>query len=324
MKSNKLVYLLALIVLSGSLVFTGCRKRKAAKNEDGQASSDNRSAQGEVDAGVSDANSVIQNDVLLNGRGVPNSEEMQKILAGPCSSVYTIDTTGKYMGSITLNYNGVPCWNRTRTGKIKLTILNYTSGVRWKHTNAQLQVDYIGYKVTRTSDGKFVELNGTAIVTNVSGGTWVDLVLASQPNLVHSVSASGLNASFDNDGTAIYNINRKFTYTYTSLVFTAVGEGTGSHDGLNNLENWGTTRKGDNFTSEVKTPIIWNTYCGAHAPVQGEVQIKVNDKSFTLNCLFGVDVNGDSQPVVANSCPYGMKVDWTYKKKSYKKIFAYQ
>lgn len=227
------------------------------------------------------------------------------------------------MGKVTLNYTGISCWNRTRTGKIKLTLLNYASGVRWKHANAQLQIEYINYKVTRTSDGKSVELNGTAFVTNNSGGTWVDLFFASQASLVHSVSASGLNATFDNDGTAIYNINRKFTYTYSAGVFTAVGEGTGSHDGINNLENWGTTRKGDDFTSEVQTPIIWNTSCGAHAPLQGKVQIKVDNKSFTLNCLFGTDSNGNSMTVGPNSCPWGFKVDWTYKKKTYTKIFNY-
>lgn len=321
MKSNKFLYVLSLLVLSGSLVFTSCKKRKEAKNEDGQASSDNRSAQGELDGGISDANSTIQSDGLLNGRGMPSN--VQKILGGPCANVYTVDTTGRYMGIVTLNYNGVSCWNRTRTGKIKLTILNYSSGVRWKHANAQLQIDYIGYKVTRTSDGKSVELNGTAIVTNNSGGTWVDLVLASQTSLIHSVNASGLKATFDGDGTADYNINRKFTYTYSGGVFTATGEGTGSHNGINNLENWGTTRKGDDFTSEVQSPVVWNTYCGSHAPIAGKVQVKVDNRSFTLNCQFAVDASGNVVTPAPNSCAYGFKVDWTYKKKSYNKVFAY-
>ena len=323
MKSNKLVYALALLVLSGSLALTSCKKKKEFKNEDGQASADSRSAQGELDGGVSDANSVIQNDALLNGRTV-NSEELSKILTGPCSNVYTVDTTGRYMGKITLNYNGVSCWNRTRSGSIRLTILNYLSGVKWKHTNAQLQVEYLGYKVTRTSDGKSVELNGTAMVTNNSGGTWVDLIFITQPNLIQSVNATSLKATFDGSETADYNINRRFTYTYTGGVFTCVGEGTGSNNGKNNLENYGTTRNGDAFTSEVRTPVIWNTSCGAHAPVQGEVEVKVDSKSFSLNCLFGVDPNGNSESVTPGNCPYGMRVQWTYKKKTNKKIFGYQ
>ncbi len=61
-------------------------------------------------------------------------------------------------------------------------------------------------------------------------------------------------------GTASYNINRKFTYTYnpTTIVLTCVGEGIGITSGsLSNLENFGTTRDGDLFTSQVTTPIVW-------------------------------------------------------------------
>jgi hypothetical protein len=322
MKTNKLIYALSLFVLIGSLSLTSCKKKKAFKEEDGQTSADNRSANGELDGGISDANSAIQADANLSGRSAA-SAELQKAMAGPCGTTYTVDTTGKYMGSVTLVYSGVSCYNRTRTGKIKLTILGYSSGVRWKHANAQLQVDYIGYKVTRTSDGKSVELSGTAFVTNLSGGTWVELVLASQPNLVHTVSATNLQVTFDGNATATYNINRKFTYTYSNLVFTAMGEGTGTDGSLNSLENYGTTRNGDHFTSQVTTPFVWNTSCGAQAPTQGEVNIKVDSKSFSLKCTFGVDSNGDVMSVPTGGCAYGMKAEWTYKKKTNKKIFPY-
>jgi hypothetical protein len=230
-------------------------------------------------------------------------------------------------GTIKLNYSGIVCSNRKREGSIKLTILNYSGGVRWKNAGAVLQVDYIGYKVTRASDGKSVELNGTQLVTNKSGGTWFDLIFLGQANLSHEVTSSGaLSVKFDGSATASYNINRRFTYTYnsSSLVITCVGEGIGSNSSLNNLENFGTTRDGDNFTSQVTTPVIWNTTCGAWAPVQGEVNIKVDDKAFDLKCTFGVDVNGNAVAIAPNSCPYGMKVEWTYKKKTNKKIFGYQ
>lgn len=322
MRTNKFIYTLALIVLSGSLVFTSCKKRKAFKNEDGQASSDNRSAQGEVDAGISDANTVISDDALLNGK-TNGAQTVMGVLGTPCG--LTIDTNGRYQGKITLNYNGTTCWNRTRTGQIKLTILNYTSGVRWKTAGAQLQIDYNGYKVTRASDGKSIELNGTAIITNVNGGTWYNLIFTGQPSLIHESSSSNLRVTFDGSATAVYNINRRFTYTFTNNPFkiTCVGEGIGSSNSLSSLENYGTTRDGDAFTSQVKTPIIWNTTCGSHAPIQGEVEIKVDSKYFALNCLFGVDQSGNAVTVGANQCPYGFKVEWTYKKKTNKKIFGY-
>ena len=39
-----------------------------------------------------------------------------------------------------------------------------------------MKVEYLGYKVTRTSDGESIELNGTQNLTNIGGGTWFDLL----------------------------------------------------------------------------------------------------------------------------------------------------
>ncbi len=321
MKSNKLVYTMALIVLSGSLVFTSCKKRNAAKNEDGQASTDNRTAQSENDNAMNDANQAISDQPLLHGRGgSPNA--IAGVLGNICG--LTVDTNGLYIGKVTLNYNGTTCNNRTRTGTIKLTILNYAGGVRWKNVGAVLQVDYNSYKITRASDGKSVEFNGTQMVTNKTGGTWFDLFFLGQTSLATEVTGSNLNVSFDGTGgTAVYNINRRFTYTIPGGVLTCMGEGIGSNNGRNNLENYGTTRDGDAFTSQVTTPVVWNWTCGWYAPVQGAVNIRVDSKGFDLKATFAVDQSGNVVTVAPNNCAYGFKVEWTYKKKSYKKIYGY-
>lgn len=319
MKTNKLIYSLALIVLSGSLMFTSCKKRKAFKDEDGQASEDNRTAQKENDNAINDVNQVISDNSLLHGK-TASPQTISGILGTICG--LSIDTSQRPAGIIVLNYSGISCNNRTRTGSIKLTFRNYPT-VKWKNAGAEIQVDYIGYKVTRTSDGKSVELNGTQVLKNNTGGTWLDLFLHTQSSLSHQVTGTNLSVSFDGSSTATYNIHRKFTYTLPNNILTCTGEGIGSDNGINNLENYGTTRQGDAFTSEVKTPIVWNWTCGWWAPIQGEVNIKVDKKYFDLNCLFGVDVNGNAVTVGANQCPYGFKVEWTYKKKTNKKIFGY-
>jgi len=318
---NKLVYVLSLVVLSGSLVFTSCKKRKEFKNEDGQTSADNRTTQSENDNAINDANQAISDQPLLHGRTGP-----QNAIAGVMGTIcgMTVDTNGLYMGKVTLNYNGTTCNNRTRTGVIKLTILNYTSGVRWKNVGAVLQVDYINYKITRASDGKSVEFNGTQFVTNKSGGTWFDLFFLGQTSLSSEVTGNDLHVTFDGTGgTAIYNINRRFTYTLPGGILTCTGEGIGSNSGRNNLENYGTTRNGDPFTSQVTTPIVWNWTCGWWAPTQGAVDIKVDTKAFDLKVTFAVDASGNPVSVAANTCAYGFKVEWTYKKKTNKKIFGY-
>jgi len=95
----------------------------------------------------------------------------------------TVDTVGSYTGIIKLNYNVTVYNNRKREGSIKLTIINYASDARWKNPGCVLKVDYLAYKVTRASDGQSIELNGTQMLTNISGGTWVDLLFLGQPNL---------------------------------------------------------------------------------------------------------------------------------------------
>ncbi|MCE3259593.1 MAG: hypothetical protein K0S12_1234, partial [Bacteroidetes bacterium] len=123
--------------------------------------------------------------------------------------------------------------------------------------------------------------------------------------------------------TAVYNINRKFTYTLPGGIITCTGEGIGSSDGLGQLENYGTTRDGDAFTSQVTTPIVWNWTCGWWAPVAGAVNVKVEDKDFDLKVQFSVNQDGDAVTAAANDCPYGWKVEWTHKNKTNKKIFGY-
>ena len=322
MTTKKILLSLSVLMFISALTFTGCKKKKAFKNEDGQTSADTRTAQGENDAAVNDIHDVISNQPLLHGR-VSGTQGTNGIMGNICG--LSVDTNGAYLGSVLLVYNGTTCSNRTRTGSIRVTIVDYATGKRWKQAGCVMKVDYQAYKITRASDGKSVQLDGTQYITNISGGTWFELLFLGQANLVTSVTGDNLNVIFDGTSTAIYNIYRKFTYTWngSTSVLTCTGEGIGTSNGLSNLENYGTTRDGDAFTSQVVTPIVWNTTCGAWAPIQGEVDIKVASKAFTLNCLFGVDASGNAVSVGTNQCPYGWKVEWTYNNKTKDKTLGY-
>ncbi len=325
MKKNKVIYVLSALVLTFGLAFTSCKKKKAFKEEDGQASTDNRNVQTENDNATNEINSEVGNNTLLHGRSASsNGINALHSALGISATGYSVDVTNANIGSIQINYDGTTVSNRTRTGSIKLTILDYVNGKRWKQAGCILKVDYLNYKVARASDGKSVELNGTQNITNETGGSWWELLIVkTQPSIATSVTGTNLNVKFDGDKTATYNINRKFTYTLPNGILTCTGEGVGSSDGLSNLENYGITRDGDSFTSQVSTPIVWNWTCGWWAPTQGAVNIKVVDKDFDLKVTFSVDKNGNGVSAAANSCPYGWKVEWTHKKKTNKKIFGY-
>ena len=302
------------------LVVTGCRKSREFRKESGQTCEDNRNVQGQTDQGVSDANTAIGNYTAMSGR---ITQPMPSVLANICGA--TIDTNGMYLGTIKINYDGTVCNNRKREGTIRLTIQNYSSGIRWKDAGCVLKVDYLAYKVTRASDDKSIQFDGTHMVTNVSGGTWWDLLIGTKSNLIHTVTSSGdLTVTFETGQSATCNLNRKFTYTWASNILTCVGEGTGTYNNLSNLENYGTTRDGDEFTSQVNTPVIWNTTCGSYAPIQGEVNIVVASKEFNLIGTFGVDAGGNPVNVGVNDCPYGWKLYWKYKNRDRTKVFGYQ
>lgn len=326
MKKNKLIFGLSVFALSTSLVFTSCKKRKAFKEENGQTSADSRQVITENDAAISDINTAVGENALLHGRTINSANGLNALhgALGITAAGYSVDTTGAHLGTIRINYNGTVVSNRKREGSIRLTILDYTNGKRWKQAGCVLKVEYLNYKVTRPSDGKFVELNGTQNLTNISGGTWWELLIVkTQSNLASSVTGTDLNVSFEDGKTAVYNINRKFTYTLPGGILTCTGEGIGASGSLSSLENYGTTRDGDTFTSQVISPIVWNWTCGWWAPVQGAVEIKVEDKEFSLNATFSVDQAGNPVNAGPNNCAYGWKVEWKYKKKTNKKIIGY-
>lgn len=301
------------------LTFSSCKKKEEEpkKDESGQASTDSRQAISENDASIDDINKTISDYPLMHGRVA--SPAQTNTIGG-----LSIDTTGSYMGTIKLNYDGITVTNnRKRSGSIRLTIINYASGQRWKMVGCVMKVEYLGYRVTRASDSQFIELNGTQMLTNISGGTWWELFIGTQPNLASSVTGTNLSVNFNGAGTASYNINRKFTYTWSNAVLTCVGEGIGSSGGLNNLENYGTTRDGDPFTSQVNTPIVWNTTCGWGAALSGQLIVKVSSRNLELDCVFGVNSSGTPITVGSNQCAYGWKLNWTLDSYTGNKVIAY-
>jgi hypothetical protein len=154
------------------------------------------------------------------------------------------------------------------------------------------------------------------------------LITKTKTSLISTVTGTNLNVTFEDNKTAIYNINRRITYTYpntpgtSSYILTVKAEGIGSNSGLTQLENYGTARNGDLFTSEVTTPIVWNLTCGG-AVLQGDVNVKVASKAYALRFLYGVDANGNSVTVGPNQCPYGWKLQWTVNGSTNFKVFGY-
>ena len=321
MKNSRPFYSFGLILLAAILTFSACKKRRAFNEEDGQTAIDNKNVMSENDAALSDVNDIISSRAMLSGRSSSTSGIMG-ITGNACG--LTIDSVDINQGSVKLVYDGTTCRNHNRTGTIKLTVLDHANGKRWKNAGCQLKVEFIKYKVTRGSNGKSMELNGVQTITNETGGTWWELFFNNQPTLAHTIKGTGLDVTFEDGKTANYNIHRRITYSRPDDVLTCTAEGIGSLNGLDNLENFGTTRNGLEFTSQVVIPIKWNLTCGPWAPVQGVVQIKVDERDFLLKAIFSLDTEGDNVFVsISKSCPYGWKVEWTRRHKTKDKLIPY-
>jgi hypothetical protein len=272
----------------------------------------------ENDAATKDINEAVSKQFALRGKGTSATEVAEDICG------LTVDTAGLYLGSIQLNYDGSMCNNRIRTGSIRLTLLGYVNGKRWKDIGCEIKVEYQAYKITHPAGSKSIQLDGMQTLTNETGGTWLDLLLKTQNSLGSTIKGNSLKVTFDDGKSASYNIQRRFTYTLPANILTCTGEGIGSLNGIDKLENYGLTRDGDEFTSQVSTPVVWNITCGWWAPVKGEIKIKVDSKDFDLKCTYGVDAGGNAVSADANNCPYGWKVEWKYKKKTKDKVTRYQ
>jgi hypothetical protein len=314
MGSNSTYVKLLALCLPLLLSIGACKKRQAFNNENAQSTVDERMMQGQNDQAVQDINIALMGQALLRGRGTGQTS------ASTSWCGVDVDTLSIFSGIIKLNYNGNECNGTKKTGQIVVTILDYPLH-KWKYQGTKIKMDFNAYKVTRTSDGQSVQIDGTEFMTNESGNTWFELWYLNAGSVVQTLTADNLNITFNGSNTAIFNINRRMTFTYSNQITSCKVEGLGSAQGKNNLENWGQTRDGDNFTSQVTTPIVWKSSCGGIAPVQGELDIKVDGRDFELKCQLAVDKNGNV--VTDNSCPFGWKVSWSYKSSTNTRIFGY-
>lgn len=222
---------------------------------------------------------------------------------------YTIDSSQKLIGKITLNYDGAPCNGKIRTGSITIQLpYNGTTITTWSTIGAKAILTFNNYKVLYVSNNKYMTYNGTHSVTNVNGGGWVQLYLGTP--IVNKVR-SNMQISF-NGGTAIeWNSAKLRTLTYTGGVLKVTMAGDTTIGNYDDVAMWGINPMGDHFTIDVPTDYTYDiinpgTNCIAK-PLTGV--IKYYGVTHVITLTYGVDVNGYT--VLPGVCPYGFSFSWT-------------
>ena len=301
---KKQISYLSVLILSAGLFFSSCKKENKTETDataEFQTQSDDQAQfTTETDAVSDDANAAIE----TVGGSYAGERPMNPVvpLDLPCHASLAVDTVSNPR-TITINYNGANCSNtRIRTGSV---IISFAPGFRWAIAGQQYTVTTQNLKITRLRDNKSITINGEKTVTNVSGGRLRNLATRVNP-IVHDITSSGINVTF-NDGTQRnWQIAKRRTFTYDNGIVIAVS-GTHSAGVVTGIAEWGTNRAGNAFTSAILEPMVVKQSCDFRL-VSGKLQH--TGPAVTTITTFGLDAAGF--PVT--SCPSGVfyyKLVWT-------------
>ena len=298
----KRIYLV-LVVALGTALFTlnSCKKESNTNNEtdlttEVSTQSDDHSLFNSADDAVSDdINTTLEADPLLGGKTDSVSS---------CNATIVRDMTGVLKNTITITYNGDNCQGtRTRTGVV---VLSLPKNKQWKDVGAQMTVSVQNLKIVRKADGKSLTINGIKTITNVSGHLLRELINGGVSSIVHTVTSSNMSVVFDNGTNRQWQISKQRTFTYSGGFVISV-TGTGSVNGATNVAEWGTNRLGQDFSTQIITPLVVRQDCDFRL-VSGQVQHTKLTRPITVT--FGLDATGN-----ATGCPgagtYYFKAEWT-------------
>lgn len=297
MKTKNIITLatFALFALSAA----SCKKNNAGSNENTNESSIHSSDQSLTANGSdefdTDASLATENVLAMSGNGP------QGFFNPPCNADITYDTANANK-KITITYHGLNCIGTlNRTGIVTMSL---PAGAQWKNPGAQLTVTYSALKITRIVDNKSITVNGSRVITNVSGGLLRNL--ATLGTITHTVSSSSMSITFDDGTQRTWQVAKKRVFTYNNgIVITTSGN---YNDGTyNNISEWGTNRFGNSFVTTIEQPMVIRQDCNFRLTAGAVKHYKMLR---TVSVNFGLDATGNP-----TSCPganpYYMKIVWT-------------
>lgn len=298
------VRLVAFATLFLTIAFTACKKNDDTSSTPSSNSLTDTQVQthnddqsrvgGEVDAIANDANLAVEGSAGFGGR-LDGASGVQTLICGATTVVDTVSNPR----TITVTYNGLNCTQtETRTGTV---VFSLPQGKHWRDSGAVLTVQITNLKITRVRDNKSITINGTHLITNVSGGKLSELPNLGRP-IIHTVTSSNMSVTFDDNTQRTWQVARQRTFTYNNgVVITTTGLHT--EGATSGITEWGTTRFGTSFATAIKQPLVIREDCSFRL-VSGQLQ---HSGAFgSADVTFGLDVSGN--PVSCPSGTYFMKI----------------
>jgi hypothetical protein len=218
---------------------------------------------------------------------------------------------------ITITYfgkNGPQTKGRTGTATIHFTRDNNGKIIPWGMPGAMVNINFYQYEVIVLATNVSVWINGSATITNTSGG------LLKRPANVNLTGSDSLQDKVDANIIFTYNDNTSLIQTWTWLMtqtrvfnvqnslLTSTIRGDSTAGVLAGVSTSGTTRLGNGFNTQITIPVVQTMSPGLilSNPISGEKVIHGIPEPVTLD--YGVSNNGTPTP----SSPYGYKMTWIH------------
>jgi hypothetical protein len=316
---------IAIVAVAFTGLFFACNKSNSSNSNGTSADNTNLSTSADDLTMVTNESDNVSNDAAtalsstsgVNGSAVNTMRQSGRIAVSGvkmgnvvtitndsliCDATVVIDTVDNPK-TATITYNGTNCWgNRTRTGTVVVSIPN---GTYFEDQGAVATISIQNLVITRQIDGKSITLNGTKTITNVSGGSLINLVI-SGGSITHTISDS-LSVVFSDSATRVWQVAKKRVFTYNNgFVISTTGNTT--QGGYENVAEWGVNRFGVSFISVITAPMVIQQSCNFRL-TSGSNTVYRSD-SLTSTITFGLDGAGNP-----TSCPgtgnYYLEVIWT-------------
>jgi hypothetical protein len=273
-----------LAIVFFSLVFTACKKETKTNANDSTNVKDANGVSNAVDATSDDATALAGQVVRMAGKTTSASWYML------CGST-TVDTGNG--NQITLTYDGsTTCNGVKRSGQVVVTLA--TGSALWSQQGAVVNVAINNVTVTDVTNGNSFTLNGTHTITNETGGLAWQLWWNAPGGTVvkHRDRSSNMTVKFSDGTTGSWSVDRTRTWSLSNtgnvITFSV------STEAANNEDTWGTNRFGEQFNTNIATPISANndnSLC-LWRPYQGRYVYNVPSRSATASLTFGTNNSG--------------------------------
>jgi hypothetical protein len=204
-----------------------------------------------------------------------------------------------------------------RTGVVTIQLGRDGHGnvIPWKIPGAVVNISFEQYEVIVLATNVSIWINGTAMVTNMSGGQLTSpskIILPAGDSLQDRVSA---NISFtynDNTGVIVtwpWTIAHTRTFSFQNSVLTSVIRGDSTVSGTGGISATGTARIGSVFYTQITAPVVQSISSSyiLSEPLSGGKIIHGIPEPLTV--AYGVNSSG---VFVQSSNPYGYKISWMH------------